>query len=374
LHLDTIVNVLNRRLSVPAPARASFGSLPDGTPVSRWTLTDSTGASASILEYGAIIQALNVADRAGRAANVVLGFDNLPAYLERSPFFGAAIGRYGNRIAGGRFELEGTAYQLEPNDGGRPNSLHGGANGFDKRMWELSAAEEVDGGSAVTLTRTSPDGEEGFPGTLAVSIRYTLAHGRFTLDYRAETDATTIVNLTNHAHFNLAGEDSGTSILDHELSIAAQEFLPVDASLIPLDSALSVAGTAFDFRSPRAIGARLDDPHPQLVLTDGYDHCYLLTGARTEQPRNVASLKDPRTGRTMRIETTEPGVQIYICSHFDGTLVGASGVAYPKYGGVALETQHYPDSPNRPEYPSTVLKPGDVYRSTTVLDFSGSAR
>ncbi|HET9169197.1 MAG TPA: aldose epimerase family protein [Actinospica sp.] len=354
---------------MPAPASDSFGSLPDGTPVTRWTLADATGASASILSYGAIIQALRVPDRTGRAANVVLGFDDLTDYLERSPYFGALIGRYGNRIAGGEFELDGTAYRLEQNDGGRPNSLHGGSHGFDKRTWELAAAEEVEGGGAVTLTRVSPDGEEGFPGTLAVSVRYTLAHGRFTLDYRAETDAATIVNLTNHAHFNLAGSDSGTSILDHELSIAAQEFLPVDASLIPLDSALTVAGTAFDFRAPRAIGARLDDAHPQLVLTDGYDHCYLLTGGRTEQPRNVGSLKDPRSGRTMRIETTEPGVQLYICSHFDGSLVGAGGVAYPKYGGAALETQHYPDSPNRPEYPSTVLRPGEVYRSTTVLDF-----
>ncbi|HWG23983.1 aldose epimerase family protein [Actinospica sp.] len=359
---------------MPAPARASFGSLPDGTAVSRWTLTDTTGTSASILDYGAIIQALRVPDRTGRTANVVLGFDDLPDYVERSPYFGALIGRYGNRIASGKFELEGGAYQLDLNDGGRPNSLHGGANGFDRRMWD-AVAEEVEGGSAVTLTRVSPDGEEGFPGALTVSVRYTLAHGRFTLDYRAETDATTVVNLTNHAHFNLAGADSGTSILDHELSVAAQEFLPVDRSLIPLESPIPVAGTAFDFRAPRAIGARLDDPHPQLVLTDGYDHCFVLAGGPTAEPRNVASLKDPRSGRTMRVETTEPGVQVYICSHFDGTLVGAGGVAYPKYGGVALETQHYPDSPNRPEYPSTALGPGDVYRSTTVLDFglSGSA-
>ena len=356
---------------MPAPARDSFGALPDGTAVTRWTLTDATGASASILDYGAIIQALRVPDRAGRVANVVLGFDDLPDYLERSPFFGALIGRYGNRIAGGTFELDGTAFQLELNDGGRPNSLHGGTPGFGARMWE-GVAEEVEGGSAVTLTRVSPDGEEGFPGALTVSVRYTLAHSRFTIDYRAETDATTVVNLTNHAHFNLAGDDSGASILGHELSIAAQDFLPVNSVLIPLESAIAVAGTAFDFRAPRAIGARLDDPHPQLVLTDGYDHCYLLTGGRTEQPRTVASLKDPGSGRTMRVETTEPGIQVYICSHFDGTLVGTSGVAYPKYGGVALETQHYPDSPNRPDYPSTVLEPGDVYSSTTVLDFTGS--
>ena len=355
---------------MPAPSHEAFGVLPDGTPVTRWTLTDAvTGAAASILDYGAIIQALRVPDCSGRSANVVLGFDNLPDYLERSPFFGALIGRYGNRIAEGRLELDGTTYQLELNDGGRPNSLHGGTPGFGARMWE-GVGEEVEGGNAVTLSRVSPDGEEGFPGTLNVSVRYTLANGRFSIEYRAETDATTVVNLTNHAHFNLAGDHSGTSILNHELTIAAQDFLPVNAALIPLESMMSVAGTAFDFRSPRAIGARLDDPHPQLVATDGYDHNYVLTGGRTEQPRNVASLKDPVSGRTMRVETTEPGVQVYICSHFDGTLVGTSGVAYPKYGGVALETQHYPDSPNRPDFPSTVLKPGDVYSSTTVLDFN----
>ena len=355
---------------MPAPAREPFGALPDGTAVSRWTLTDSTGASASILDYGAIIQALRVPDRRGRVANVVLGFDNLTDYLERGGYFGALIGRYGNRIAGGAFELDGTKYQLELNDGGRPNALHGGTPGFGGRMWDV-VAEEVEGGGALTLSRVSPDGEEGFPGELRVSARYTLAHGRLSLDYRAETDAPTVITLTNHAHFNLAGEDSGRDTLDHELTVAAQDFLPVDSTLIPLGSAVSVAGTAFDFRTPRAIGARLHDPHPQLVLADGYDHCFLLTGGRTEQPRTVASLRDPRSGRTLRVETTEPGLQVYNCSHFDGSLVGGGGVAYPKYGGVALETQHYPDSPNRPGYPSTVLRPGEVYRSTTVLAFGG---
>jgi aldose 1-epimerase len=363
-----------RRLPVPAPARGPFGSLPDGTAVSRWTLTDdTTGADASILDYGAIIQSLRVPDPRGRVAGVVLGFDNLADYLERSPFFGALIGRYGNRIAGGSFELDGTRYQLALNDGDRPNSLHGGTPGFGARMWD-GVAEQVEGGSAITLTRVSPDGEEGFPGELTVSVRYTLAHGRFTLDYRAETSAPTVVNLTNHAHFNLAGEDSGRDVLDHELTIAAQDFLPVDAALIPLDGPIAVAGTPFDFRSPRALGARLHDPHPQFVLTDGYDHCYLLTGGRTAEPRPVASLRDPRSGRSLHVATTEPGMQVYNCSHLDGSLVGTSGVAYPKYGGIALETQHYPDSPNRPEFPSTVLRPGEVYRSTTVLDFRTRTR
>jgi aldose 1-epimerase len=355
---------------VPAPVRSPFGSLPDGTAVSRWTLTDSTGLSASILDYGAIIHALHVPDAQGRTANVVLGFDNLTDYVERGGYFGALIGRYANRIAGGVFELDGSKFQLGLNDGDRPNSLHGGVPGFGARSWE-AMAEEVEGGAALTLSRVSADGEEGYPGELDVRVRYTLANGRFSLDYQAETSAPTVVNLTNHAHFNLAGEGSGRDILDHELAIAAQDFLPVDGALIPLDSAVSVAGTPFDFRAPRAIGARLHDQHPQLVLTDGYDHCYLLTGGRTAEPRSVASLREPRSGRTMHVATTEPGVQVYNCSHLDGSVVGTGGVGYPRYGGIALETQHYPDSPNRPEFPSTVLRPGEVYRSTTVLDFGG---
>ena len=356
---------------MPAPASEPFGELPDGTAVSRWTLTDeTTGAGASILDYGAIIQELRVPDPRGHVAGVVLGFDNLADYLERSPFFGALIGRYGNRIAGGAFELDGTKHRLELNDGGRPNSLHGGTPGFGARTW-TAAPEQVEGGGALVLSRVSPHGEEGFPGELTVSVRYTLAHGRLTLDYRAETSAPTVVNLTNHAHFNLAGEDSGRDVLEHELAIAAQDFLPVDSALIPLDGPVPVAGTPFDFRSPRAIGARRHDAHPQLVLADGYDHCYLLTGGRTAEPRPVAALRDPRSGRIIRIATTEPGVQVYTCSHLDGSLVGTSGVRYPKYGGIALETQHYPDSPNRPEFPSTVLRPGEVYRSTTVLAFAG---
>jgi aldose 1-epimerase len=359
---------------VRAPAREHFGALPDGTPVPRWTLYDATGASASVLAYGAILQALDLPDRDGRRANVVLGFGNLPDYLERSPYFGCVVGRFANRIAGGRFELGGTAYQLTVNDGPRPNTLHGGDPGFGARMWSAPGTEEieeVEGGQALTLTRVSPDGEEGFPGRLEVSVRYALAAGRLILDYRAETTAPTIVNLTNHAHFNLAGEGSGT-ILDHELCIAADEFLPVDSTLIPLNGAVPVAGTPFDFRSPAAVGARLDDPHPQLRLTEGYDHCYVLPGGRTGEARPVASLRDPRSGRSLRMATTEPGIQVYIASDFDGSLTGPAGRPYPRYAGIALETQHFPDSPNRPDYPSTVLLPGEVFTSRTVLDYGTS--
>jgi aldose 1-epimerase len=361
-----------RSSNVQAPAREDFGTLPDGTPVSRWTLTDATGAgSASVLAHGAILQALNLPDRAGRSANVVLGFDNLPDYLERSPYFGCVVGRFANRIAGGTFELDGTAYRLPTNDGPRPNTLHGGAPGFGARLWQAAGdgkPEQVEGGEALTLTRVSPDGEEGFPGRLEVSVRYTLADGRLTLDYRAETSAPTVLNLTNHAHFNLAGEGSGT-ILDHELCIAADEFLPVDDALIPLNGAVTVAGTPFDFRAPAAVGARLDDPHPQLRLADGYDHCYVLTGGRTGAARPVASLRDPRSGRSLRLATTEPGVQVYSASDFDGSLTGPAGRPYGRYAGIALETQHFPDSPNRPDYPSTVLLPGEVFTSRTVLEY-----
>jgi aldose 1-epimerase len=355
-----------------AHTRERFGVLADGTPVDRWTLTDeTTGATAAILDYGAVLQALNLPDRAGQLANVVLGFDNLPDYLERSPYFGCVVGRFANRIAGGRFELDGTAYQLQINDGPRPHALHGGSPGFGARMWE-GRAEDVEGGAALTLSRVSPDGEEGYPGTVRVSVRYTLAQGRLTLAYRAETTAPTVVNLTNHAHFNLAGEGSG-SVLDQELSIDADAYIPVDDTLIPLDGATSVAGTPFDFRVPAKIGARLDDPHPQLRLADGYDHCYVLRGGRTSQPRPCASLRDPASGRVLRLATTEPGVQVYSASDFDGSLTGTSGRPYGPYAGVALETQHFPDAPNRPTYPSTVLRPGQVFSSTTVLEFGDAA-
>ena len=353
-------------------AREPFGTLPDGTPVSRWILHDATGASASVLSYGAIVQALDVPDRGGETANVVLGFDNLPDYLKRSPYFGCVVGRFANRIAGGVFELDGSVYRLETNDGPRANTLHGGAPGFGARTWQTpdgGGVTSVDGGQSLTLTRVSPDGEEGFPGRLAVSVRYTLAAGRLTLDYRAETSAPTVVNLTNHAHFNLAGGGSG-DVLDHELRIAADEILPVDSALIPLADRLPVEGTPFDFRTPAAIGARLADPHPQLRLTNGYDHCYVLDGGRTRDPRPVAELRDPRSGRRLRLSTTEPGVQLYSANDFDGSLIGPAGRPYKQHAGIALETQHFPDSPNRADFPTTLLLPGQVLRSTTVLDFS----
>ena len=352
-----------------SPALRPFGTLPDGTPVDDWRLTDSSGARATILAYGATLQEISVPDRDGRMANVVLGFTNLSDYIERSAYFGCVVGRYANRIAGGTFPLDGREIRLALNDGPRPNTLHGGAPGFGSRLWSApDGVTDVPNGTSVTLTRISPDGEEGFPGEVAVSVRYTLAAGRLTLDYRAETTAPTVLNLSNHARFNLAGEGVGT-VLDHELTVAADRFLPVDAALIPLDGAAPVAGTPFDFRTPTPVGARLADPHPQLTLVGGYDHCFVLRGGRTLGPRPVVTLHDPAGGRTMRIATTEPGLQLYLSSELDGTLTGPAGRPYQRYGGIVLETQHFPDSPHRPDYPSTLLLPGRVFTSTTVLEF-----
>ncbi|WP_194895712.1 aldose epimerase family protein [Catenulispora pinisilvae] len=333
-----------------------------------WRLNDTSGTQATILAYGATLKELSTADRDGRMANVVLGFDNLAAYREHG-YFGCVVGRYANRIAGGAFTLDGRDHRLPLNDGPRPNTLHGGDPGFGARLWTApDGVTEVDGGTSLTLTRVSPDGEEGFPGEVTVSIRYTLAAGRLRLDYRAQSTAPTVLNLSNHARFNLAGEGAGT-VLDHELGIAADGYLPVDAALIPLDGAAPVDGTPFDFRKPAAVGARLADPHPQLTLVGGYDHCFVLRGGRTVEPRPVVELHDPGSGRTMRIATTEPGLQLYLSSELDGTLTGSGGRRYQRYGGIVLETQHFPDSPHRPDYPSTVLLPGQVFASTTILEF-----
>jgi len=351
-----------------------FGALPDGTAVDSWHLADPSGLQATILAYGATLQELSTPDRDGRMANVVLGFTTMSDYVERA-YYGCVVGRYANRIAGGAFPLNGSEIRLALNDGPRPNTLHGGNPGFGARLWEApeGVVDVEGGGTSLTLTRVSPDGEEGFPGEVVVSVRYTLAAGRLTVDYRAETTAPTVLNLSNHARFNLAGEGVGT-VLEHELTVAADGFLPVDAALIPLDGAAPVAGTPFDFRTPRPVGARLADPHPQLTAAGGYDHCFVLRGGRTASPRPVVGLRDPASGRTMRIATTEPGLQLYLSSELDGSLIGSGGRPYEKYGGIVLETQHFPDSPHRPDYPSTLLLPGQVFSSTTVYGFAAPGR
>ncbi|SER88655.1 aldose 1-epimerase [Streptomyces sp. yr375] len=319
-----------------------FGTLPDGTPVHRWTL-ERAGTRVRVLSYGGIVQSVEVPDRDGHAANVVLGFADLAGYLAHpEPYLGALVGRYANRIAHARFPLDGVTYALEPNNA--PNSLHGGGRGFDKRVWDVAPVAH-----GLRLSRVAAHGEEGFPGRLEVSATYTLdASGALRLAYEAVTDAPTVVNLTNHSYFNLGGPGSGAAS-GHELRLAAGRYTPVDADLIPAGGPAAVDGTRFDFRTARKIGVE-------------YDHNFVLDKGVGGAPEEVAELHDPATGRVLTVATTEPGIQVYTADHL--------GEPFVPCEGVALETQHFPDSPNRPDFPSTVLRPGEVYRSETVYGFS----
>ncbi|MEU6392037.1 aldose epimerase family protein [Streptomyces sp. NPDC046939] len=347
------------------PTKELFGKLADGTKIYRWSLANG-GTRLKVLSYGGIVQSLELPDRKGRYVNVSLGYDNIEGYVTGTTFFGATIGRYGNRIAKGRFTLDGTTYQLSVNDG--ENSLHGGAKGFNTRVWDV---EPFTSGSDVGLHLhyTSIDGEMGYPGTLKVTVTYTLtARGDWRIDYKATTDKPTVVNLTNHTYYNLAGEGSG-GIYDHELTLAASRYTPTDAGLIPTGELAKVAGTPFDFRRPKAIGDDIRAAHPQLVTAKGFDHNWVLDKGITSRPVHFATLRDPRSGRTLKIATDQPGVQFYSGNFLDGTLVGPSGRTYRQSDGLCLETQHFPDSPNQPAFPSTVLRPGQTYRSTTVHSF-----
>jgi aldose 1-epimerase len=377
--LVAAVGLLGATASAASPAghpptitKEPFGALPDGTKVDRYTLTNSRGMRVRILTYGGILQTIEVPDRHGHFANVTLGFATLDGYLasNNSPYFGALIGRYGNRIANGTFQLNGTTYHLPINN--PPNSLHGGTIGFDKHVW---GATPVQGkhSVALVLTLTSPDGDQGYPGTLAVQVTYTLDnHNEIRMDYRAHlvgsSDLKTIVNLTNHAYWNLAGE--GTSdIYDHQLRIDASHYTPVDPTLIPTGEIAPVAGTPLDFRHATPIGARIRDSFPQLVIGRGYDHNWVLDrhGSGLEL---AARARDPRSGRVLEVLTDQPGLQFYSGNFLDGTLIGTSGHMYRQGDGFALETQHFPDSPNHPNFPSTVLAPGQLYETTSVYKFS----
>ncbi|MHB9862080.1 aldose epimerase family protein [Streptomyces sp. YIM S03343] len=347
------------------PTKALFGKLADGTKVHRWSL-ENGGTRLKVLSYGGIVQSLEIPDRHGRHANVSLGFDTIEEYVASSPYFGALIGRYGNRIGKGTFTLDGKSYQLSVNDG--VNSLHGGAKGFDKRVWDV---EPFTKGSDVGLHLhyTSVDGEMGYPGTLKVKVTYTLTrHGDWRIDYEATTDKATVVNLTNHTYWNLAGEGSGT-IEDHELTIAASRYTPTDSGLIPTGELAKVSGTPFDFRKAKSIGRDIRAGHVQQVQAKGFDHNWALDKGITAKPEHVATLHDPRSGRTLRIATDQPGLQFYSGNFLDGTLTGTGGRTYRQGDALCLETQHFPDSPNKPSFPSTTLRPGQVYRSTTVHSF-----
>ncbi|MFE3162072.1 aldose epimerase family protein [Streptomyces sp. NPDC059224] len=347
------------------PVKELFGKLADGTRVHRWSL-ENGGTRLKVLSYGGIIQSLEIPDRHGTYANVSLGYDDLAAYVAGTTFFGATIGRYGNRIAKGQFTLDGKSYQLSVNDG--VNSLHGGAKGFNTKVWDI---EGFTSGSDVGLHLhyTSVDGEMGYPGTLRTKVTFTLdRHGDWIIDYTATTDKPTVVNLTNHTYWNLAGEGTGT-VEDHELTIAAGRYTPTDSGLIPTGELARVSGTPFDFRKGKPVGRDIRAGHPQQVQAKGFDHNWVLDKGVTAEPEHIATLRDPRSGRTLKIATDQPGLQFYSGNFLDGTLTGTSGRTYRQGDGLCLETQHFPDSPNQARFPSTVLRPGQTYRSRTVHSF-----
>jgi aldose 1-epimerase len=349
-------------------ATAPFGVTPDGRTVESHTLRSGGSMQVSVLTYGGIVRSIVVPDRRGELANVVLALPDLESYLNRNPYFGCITGRYANRIAGGRFSIDGVEHRLATND--PPNHLHGGRVGFDKVVWAARTIPDGDG-ARLRLSHTSLDGDEGYPGSLRVEVDYLVStDGSLRIDYGATTDAPTIVNLTNHSYFNLAGEGAG-DVYDHELVIHARRYTPVDATQIPTGALEAVEGTPMDFREPRAIGDRMDERFEQLAIARGHDHNYVLDreGAGLAP---AARAVDPGSGRTLEVLTTEPGIQLYAGNLLDGSLTGPSGRPYGRGAGFALETQHFPDSPNRPEFPSTALRPGEVYRSTTIYRFGVS--
>jgi aldose 1-epimerase len=345
--------------------REPFGTTPDGTPVELFTLRNAAGVEARVATYGGTLVSLRLPDREGRMADVVLGFDDLEGYLGPHPWFGALIGRYANRIWRGRFTLDGRTYTLPRNLGG--NHIHGGPHGFDRVVWD-AAPFRTPRGAGVVLNHVSPAGHQGYPGRLAVQVTCTLTAGnRLAFDYHATTDRATPVNLTHHAYFNLAGEGAG-DVAGHELTLNASRYLPVDSALLPTGECRAVAGTAFDFTTPWRLGARIDDDDPQLALGGGYDHCFVLDPADGD-PAFAARLVEPASGRMVEVFTTEPGIQLYTGNALDGGIAGKGGRPYRRRAGVALETQHFPDSPNHPAFPATILRPGQQYASRTVYRF-----
>lgn len=338
--------------------RSVFGKMPDGTEIVEYSLRNKNGVVVKLISYGATLRELHVPDRNGKSADIVLGFDDLKSYLGNHPHFCGIIGRYANRIAKGKFELDGKTYTLPIND--PPNTLHGGTQGFDHRVWDSAPA----GSNAVRFTYTSKDGEEGFPGAVKVTVTYTLTDkNELKIRYSAESDKDTVINLTSHGYFNLAGAGSG-DVLKHVLMLNADEYTPTDATLIPTGELKSVQGTPLDFRKPTAIGEHI----AEMKDLGGYDNNFVVRGK--EGLRLAARVTEPSSGREMEVWTTEPGIQFYSAIHLDGTNIGKGGIAYQKYGALCLESQHFPDSPNHPSFPTTTLHPGKPFTSETVYKFS----
>jgi aldose 1-epimerase len=344
---------------------APFGELPNGPALTIYTLTNANGVEVRTIPYGAIIVSVRVPDKTGKLDDVVLGFDRIDGYAGTHPYFGAVVGRYGNRIAKATFALDGKQYALAANNG--PNSLHGGAKGFDKKVWGAELFDR-DGNVGIIYTVTSPDGDEGYPGNLKVQVTYTLTKSNeLAVEYEATTDKATPLNLTQHSYFNLAGEGRG-DILNHRLTIDANRYTPVDPTLIPNGDYAGVENTPFDFRQPTPIGTRIDADDEQLRFAGGYDHNWVLNRDR-DGVLHAARLEEPTSGRTLDISTTEPGIQFYAGNFLDGTIKGKSGHVYARRSGLCLETQHFPDTPNHSSFPSTILRPGEQYRSKTVFAF-----
>ncbi len=354
--------------SVSAPqdkiARQHFGQTPDGAPAYVFTLRNNQGAEARICNYGGLVLSLRVPDRDGHLGDVVLGYDTLADYLRETPYFGALIGRYGNRIAKGEFTLEGRHYTLATNN--YPNSLHGGVKGFDKVVWEPTVLTTAEG-PALKLRYLSHDGEEGYPANLTVTAVYTLTEDNaLKLEFTATTDRTTILNLTHHSYFNLAGRGD---ILGHIVTMPAEKFTPVDSTLIPTGELRPVEGTPFDFRKPTSIGARINQEDEQLKFGKGYDHNWVFN-KQVGQMSLLARVYEPTSGRVMEVSSTEPGLQFYSGNFLDGTIKGKGGWVYQFRNGFCMEPQHFPDSPNKPEFPSVILKPGETYKNVIVYRFS----
>ena len=368
--LSLLISTLGAQAAGLSNQHGSFGKMPDGTPIEKYTLKNSQGLEAVVITYGGVLQSLRVPDKNGKFEDIVLGFDDVDGYIKNgNVYFGATIGRFGNRLANGRFELDGKTYQVPQNDGS--NALHGGPEGFDKRVWKAKPADE-DGSVGVELSYVSPDGEMGFPGTMTTHVTYSLNDdNELRIEYRATTDKPTVLNLTNHSYFNLAGAGS-PSVLDQVATLYASRYTPVTEKLIPIGELAEVKGTPMDFLQPTPFGAHIKDDHQQLKFAEakagGFDFNWVLD-TDGDLSKLAAEVLDPESGRRLLMYTTEPGVQLYTGNFLDGSINGKGGKAYPHWSAFTLETQHYPDAPNQPNFPSTRLDPGQTYTQTTIYKF-----